>query len=89
MLASIEPYDPGSGVLEWFAVSDLYRAWDDRVDVRAGPPAAPIQPSLPLTRPLRIRPLDGSGATPLYDDTVTFHEGMSDADGGGVAASRR
>ncbi|MCZ6654971.1 MAG: hypothetical protein O7D91_18335 [Planctomycetota bacterium] len=98
LVASNEPYDPGTGVLEWFAVSDPYRAWDDRVDVHANPinSALPVEPSLPATRPLRIRPLNGIGLLPPYDyiydttdDSFTLNWGLSDADGDGVVDSVR
>lgn len=100
LVASVEPYDPGTGVLEWFAVSDPYRAWDDRVDVHMGPggigPGVGLQSSLPATRPLRIRPLDGTNLMPPYnyvydatDDSFTRNWGLSDADGDGVVDSVR
>ncbi len=88
LVSSIEPYITSTGVWEWFSVSDLYRAWDDGVDVRIGPGGV-IEAAVPLSSPLQIRPLDGSGATPPYNDNLTRHDAMSDADGDGVVDSRR
>lgn len=94
LLTSIEPYDPGTGVLEYFADVDLYRAWDGGADVRAA--GGPIHPRVPVGRPLRIRPLNGTDpAAATYDPFdrtddafVTRHGSLADADGDGVVDSR-
>ncbi len=102
LYASIEPYpDPGSGVLEWFAVSDLGRVLDNQPDVHHQPlgggvfAATPlIEPTLPVTHPLRIRKLNESASTggqPLNDPWIENYEREGfrrDADGDGVVDSR-
>ncbi|MCH8969683.1 MAG: hypothetical protein IIA66_11270, partial [Planctomycetes bacterium] len=105
LLSSIEPYSSGltgtpSLDLEYFAATDLFRAWDGHADVHTGTGGpGDIQPTVPAGHPLRIRKLDEGApgnAGPFnypYDRTddsrATFHGSLADADGDGVVDSHR